>query len=380
MQTASSFQPRRPVVPSSGGGHALPCKSRRAGETIHGSGWVGKFRLATLLAKPTGGATLALETDLRLAGLTRPTSSSTPMEEYMELRHIKYFLTVARVRNFRRAAEVLGISQPPLSVQIRQLEEELGVTLFERTSRGTLLTRPGREFLAHAESIIEKVKVAKDAAMEAAGVQNGTLRVGCTFSSAYFYLLPKIIDDFRSVHPSAHVEITESHTIEQITKISQGDMDVGFVREPTYKIDDDMEIHKIWTEHLSLVLRRDSPLAHLDAASINDLRGIPLISYNLDRGIGLGYVLNRLCRNNGFEPNIIQIGGSITFIFGLVSAGLGAAIVPTTTKILQIETLKFIPIVNSDARCNLYMAHRSGVKDTLLREFTTIAMKSYGEG
>src|SRR4051812_18327058 len=153
------------------------------------------------------------------------------MIENIELRHLRYFVAVAEELHFGRAARRLGIAQPPLSLQIQRLEAELGVSLFDRTSRRVELTPAGHTLLEEGKRVIENFYSATDAARRAARGETGSL-TGAFAASVMFLSLPKIIRRFRDEFPGVRLELRELPTGMQIAALRTGDLDIGFLREP----------------------------------------------------------------------------------------------------------------------------------------------------
>src|SRR3954469_15451673 len=171
----------------------------------------------------------------------------------IELRHLRYFVAVAEELHFGRAARRLGITQPPLSLQIQRLEAELGVGLFERTKRRVQLTPAGRTLLEESRNVIAEFSGALDATRRAALGETGSLTVAFA-ASVMFLSLPKIIRRFREQFPGVRLELPELSTGLQIAALRTGDIDVGFLREsPT---DDAILTETVMRERLVLALSK----------------------------------------------------------------------------------------------------------------------------
>src|SRR4051812_1647197 len=180
------------------------------------------------------------------------------MADNIELRHLRYFVAVAEELHFGRAAKRLGIAQPPLSLQIQRLEAELGVALFERTSRRVELTAAGHALLEDGKRVIEDFYSATDAARRAARGETGSLTVAFA-ASVMFLSLPKIIRRFREQFPSVRLELRELSTGLQIAALRRGDLDIGFLREPP--TDDAFVTETVMRERLVLALSKRHELA-----------------------------------------------------------------------------------------------------------------------
>jgi DNA-binding transcriptional LysR family regulator len=244
----------------------------------------------------------------------------------MELRDLRSFVAVAQHRNFSRAAEQLHVSQPALSEQIRKLEDELGAALFERTSRGAVLTDAGEAFLPQARGVLAQADVAAESVRMVAEGVAGTLTIGF-IDSAALGILPALIRRFTARYPNVKLRLRELGTRRQLEAVEAGEIDVGIVRGPVWNAG--LAGTLIATESLLLALPAEHRLAHEDAVRLTDLRDEGFITYPADRGAGLYEETLRLCHDAGFDPTIVQEANEITTIIGMVAAGLGVAIVPS---------------------------------------------------
>lgn len=148
----------------------------------------------------------------------------------MELRHLRYFLAVAEERNVTRAAERLGIGQPPLSQQIHALEDELGVRLFRRTGHGVVLTEAGEAFAADAKRLVDDARLAVEKAQSAGRGEIGQLNIGFTGSAAFNPVVSKLIRSYRQAYPNVMLTLTEGNTAQLLAHLDAGRVDVAFVR------------------------------------------------------------------------------------------------------------------------------------------------------
>src|SRR4029078_2770753 len=180
------------------------------------------------------------------------------MTEQLELRHLRYFIAVAEELHFGRAARKLGITQPPLSLQIQRLEAELGVQLFERTNRRVQLTPAGKTLLEEGRHVVSAFSSATDAARRAARGETGSLTVAFA-ASVMFLSLPRIIRRFRAQFPSVRLELRELPPGSQIVALRNGELDIGFLREPPP--DAELTTETVMREELLLALSTRHALA-----------------------------------------------------------------------------------------------------------------------
>lgn len=253
----------------------------------------------------------------------------------MELRHLRYFVAVAEERTFTRAAERLGIQQPPLSQQIRALESELGFTLFHRVPKGVELTRGGLVFLDEARAIIERVGVATSRAARSAQGEDGILRLGVTTSAAAHEVVPNIIRTFRSAYPRVAIEVRDGNAADLTDAVENERIDVAILRSPVSR-SQDLLFHTISAQELLAVLPIEHPIAR--AARMRTppyvrLRELAKESFLLVRrpgAPGLYADFVAACRRAGFEPTIGAEIPSMHINVMLVAAGLGVSVVPAS--------------------------------------------------
>lgn len=290
----------------------------------------------------------------------------------MELRHLRYFVAVAETLNFTRAAERLHIGQPPLSMQIRDLETEVGALLFARSRRKVELTEAGRRFLAHARAILAQAELAADEARRAARGEAGELRVGITSSLPYTAILPRVLGSFRRRHPEVRLQLQEMFTSEQFEALTRDRLDVGLVRQDATRAPPGIAIREIGRDSLRLVIHAAHPLAARMSVSFRELAGEEFISFPADAGTGLPAILQRLSRAAGFEPRIVQTAGEATTQIGLVAAGLGLALLPGPLECVRIPNVRYLPVVDAGADFPLSVACRADQSSPVVQRFLEV--------
>ena len=290
----------------------------------------------------------------------------------MELRHLRYFVAVAEELNFTRAAARLHIGQPPLSMQIRDLEGEMGVRLFERTQRRVALTPAGQCLLEHAYRILGGVREAVEAAQRAARGELGELRVGFTSSLPFTDLLPDALHAYRRRFPAVRLQLNEMFTPEQFGALARGELDVGFVRLQGGRAPDGIALREIARNPLRLVVNASHRLAGAAAVSFAELRDEDFIGFPADVGTDLPAVLRGLCRQAGFEPRIVQTAREATTQIGLVGAGLGVAVLPAPLETVRMARVRYLPIIDADAQFRLAVATVEGAPSPLLQGFLDV--------
>jgi DNA-binding transcriptional LysR family regulator len=255
----------------------------------------------------------------------------------MELRHLRYFVALAEELHFTRAARRLGISQPPLSQQIGQLEAELGTLLFERARRRVALTEAGRVLLVEARTTLAQAARAEMLARRAGRGEIGELRVGLFASAPLSPVFRRAVLAFRQKLPNVHLTLEECPTLQQIEALRRRQLDAGFLRCPSAAdLPSDIVARELFHENLVVVMRRDHPLARSHPATLKPeaLAGEKMIVFSRSVGTTLHTQVDTLCRRVGVNPEIAQEVRENSTLMGLVGAGLGIAVVPASlTKI-----------------------------------------------
>jgi DNA-binding transcriptional LysR family regulator len=248
------------------------------------------------------------------------------MTQEIEIRHLRYFLAVAETLHFGKAAATLGIAQPPLSQQIKNLERILGYALFDRTTRGVRLTRVGQFFVERARQTLAKMRDDVQMTRRLGAGKEGVLNVGFS-GSAMLTALPKAIESYRRMFPNVELQLRELVTAEQIPALLDGSLSLGFLRdgEPT----SGLAIEPILRETFVVVLPAAHKLAKKKRAILPvELKDEPFVFF--DRRMG-SLAFDRAiacCEDAGFRPNIVQYAPQWTTALRLIAAGLGVSLAP----------------------------------------------------
>jgi DNA-binding transcriptional LysR family regulator len=277
------------------------------------------------------------------------------MNDQVELRHFRYFLAVADELHFGRAAARLGIAQPPLSQQIQRLELALGTRLLDRTSRRVQLTAAGEAFLVQARRVLEAAETAIDAARRAGRGEVGELRVA--FAATVMFLdLPRVIREFRRRYPNVRLDLREMPTGPQLQALRQGDIDIGFVREPSP--DPALEIVTVMREPLRIAVHKSHPLAARPTLAVRDLAGEPFVLFPEVLAPGLYAQVIGLCRAAGFVPEIVEESRELYTSVALVEAGVGVSILPASVEKLGWRGVRYRAIPSAAAETRIAAAWR----------------------
>ncbi|MER6528617.1 LysR substrate-binding domain-containing protein [Streptomyces sp. NPDC001508] len=261
----------------------------------------------------------------------------------MELRHLRYFVTVAEELNFTSAAKVLHISQPPLSQQISQLENELGVVLFERTSRRVAVTQAGQVLLNEARRILANVQQFQQIATGVHGKELGAPLRLASVSSGFSELLPAIIPAFRDLYPNVILFLSSSDPADQVKHLLDGTLDIGILRTDGSSIQG-LDLITIETQEFIAVVPEGHRLSTLQRVPVGALSHEELII--LPRRLSPNYVdaLVAACRAAGFSPRITHQPEDDQVLLGLVACGLGIGLVPECVSPLRLPGTRYLPL------------------------------------
>jgi DNA-binding transcriptional LysR family regulator len=273
----------------------------------------------------------------------------------VELRHLRYFRAVAEELHFGRAAERLHIAQPPLSQQIRQLERELEVSLFTRSTRRVELTAAGEAYLKRAVAVLDAVDDAGQQARRIAQGVEGHLTIGCVGSATYS-VLPRLVRALRDELP--HVEISirgEMLAPAQLDALRAGDVDIALLRPP---VDDvAIRVEVLRRDRLIAALPAEHPLAQRDLLRVGELHGEDFIAHAGRGRSVMGGLLAAICADAGFAPRIRHEVSETSTLVTLVAAGLGVAVVPAPTADLDIAGVTYRQLEPASLGVDLVAAH-----------------------
>ena len=275
----------------------------------------------------------------------------------MELRHLRYFVAVAEELHFGRAAARLGIAQPPLSQQIRQLERELGVELLARTRRRVELTEAGRVYLHEARGILQRSAHATEAARRAARGETGALSVGVVASATYG-LVPRVFRLFRDRHPDVALTLAVLSTGAQVAALRAGQLQLGIARPPFG--DETLVAEPLQEEPVIVALPGGHPLSARRTVPLGALAREPFVLFPRDRRPGWYDFMTGLCREAGFEPVVGQDAPELATAMALVAAGCGVTLVPASVKDLRRSGVDYRAISDPAPRTRLVALRRPG--------------------
>jgi DNA-binding transcriptional LysR family regulator len=283
----------------------------------------------------------------------------------MELRHLRYFVAVAEELHFGRAAQRLGIAQPPLSQQIRRLEEELGITLLQRTKRRVELTEPGRIFLDGARQTLEQAAAAARMAQRAERGEIGRLAVGFVGPGNW---LPLVLRPFRARHPGVELTLHQLGTARQVDALKAGRLDVGLLRPPLSG-GQGLSLETVAREAIVAALPRGHRLGTRRRVLLKGLKDEPFVLFPRAEGPGFYDQIVALCHKAGFSPRVVQEAAEMRTILNLVAGAVGVSLVPKPSSDLRLAGAVYRPLQGPTSWTELALAWRDGDDRPALRAF-----------
>jgi len=277
----------------------------------------------------------------------------------IDLRLLRYFIAVAEEGHLTKAALRIGIQQPPLSQQIRALEKELGVTLFNRLPRGMELTASGHALLVDAQAILAQMESTIAGVRRIAQGERGRLALGFTESAALQPFIPAVIRAFRLVAPEVVLSVEESNTTELVEALRQKRLEIAFIRSPVGNAEG-LKTETMLVEKMILALPASHVLAGKRRKSVA-LRALAEERFILNRrpsGPGLYDTIIAACRVAGFSPQIEQEARKNLSTLSLVAAGMGISIIPASMRHVVLDEVIYLDISDApELRAPLYLAY-----------------------
>src|ERR1700676_2328798 len=295
------------------------------------------------------------------------------MDPNLELRHLRYFVAVADELHFGRAASRLHLSQPPLSQQIRKLEEILGYALFVRTSRSVKLTNAGEAFLERARRTLRNVQRDIDETRSIGQGEVGSLHIGFV-GSAMLTTLPGIFRAYREAYPRVNLSLHEFFTARVVEGLESGTLDAGILRDgDSVKM---LNVTTLFSEPYVAVLPRSHRCAKQKRISPGMLRNEPFVYYPRSAGGRAFEKPLTLFEEYGFRPHIVQEASHWLTILLLVGAGLGVSVAPACVRRIASPEVVCIPLRGAKVVSDIELARAVGDARPIVEHFAHIAINA----
>lgn len=295
----------------------------------------------------------------------------------MDYRQLRYFIAVAEELSFSRAAKRLNVSQPPLSMQVKAIEAELGTCLLARNRRGVELTPAGQLLLDHARRAVRELDAASEAVRRAARGEAGVVRVGFTGSVPMLDMFAELFRTFRAAYPKVRIELQHMSTTKQLKALADADLDAALLRPPfDFKPNGDLQLHAVWHDRLMVFLPTDHPLSRTPHdLTMADIADQDFVGMAPDGGCGVWEQVTAICRRAGFAPQIVQEARELRTVVGLVAAGIGISILPACYQRAGVGSVIAKRLDTPEAETRLMVAMRPASASLLTRRFVDCALQ-----
>lgn len=292
----------------------------------------------------------------------------------MELRHLRYFITVAEELNFSKAALKLYTAQPSLSQQIKDLEEDVGVKLLNRTKRKVELTEEGAVFLEQARLTLAQADKAIAMARQVSQAKQQMLRIGFV-PVAEMKIFPYVLPNLRVQNPDLKIELLSLNNTEQMKLLKKGELDLTFTR---YNFNsDEIESQFVIREPLIFILPKDHPLAKYDRIPVKALNGIDFIIPSAEQSLILHNAILDFAKANGIEFNIVQKTNNILFNINSIGIGLGCTILPGYIAPLTMNNTVIRPLDVELPYLDLYVSYRKDGNSVAVKKFLELLTRVF---
>jgi DNA-binding transcriptional LysR family regulator len=292
----------------------------------------------------------------------------------MDFHRLRYFIAVAEAEHFHHAADRLHVAQPALSRQVKLLEEELGVALFERLGRGVRLTEAGRVFLADTKRALLELDRAREHARQVADGRAGTLRICFIEIASGHGVLPDTIRAFRSSHPNVRLVLQPLDSLAQLTGLQEGKIDVAFLYRGR-TVANGLVSRPIHSEDFVLALPAGHRFAQAPEVRLSDLQNEPFIWSDRSLNPEFDNALMSACLERGLVPHIVQETSSSAHIVSLVAVGIGVGLVPASARWRLQQGVVLRPVTDLELKFQIDITWRDDNRSAPLRHFTELAFR-----
>jgi DNA-binding transcriptional LysR family regulator len=294
----------------------------------------------------------------------------------MELRQIRSFLSIAETLHFGRTAELIHLSQPALSLQIRALEEEVGVRLLERNRRKTTLTAAGIAFRDDATAALSQLDQAIRKSRLAASGKLGLLRIGFV-STAGIEIVPNIVRQFRELNPEVGFSLRNILTAEQVRMLETGTLDIGFLRVPIVE-HSTLDVVTVHREPFVLVVPSSHKLAKRKRVRLREVAGQDFVMYERTYAPGFHDLIFGILRGARIAPNVTQTAVEIPMLISLVASGMGITILPASAVTHSVASVVACEILDRIPMVEIAIAVSKRFRTAVVDNFKSFALKTLG--
>src|ERR1700733_10109440 len=291
----------------------------------------------------------------------------------MELRQLRSFLSIAETLHFGRTAELIHLSQPALSLQIKALEEEVGVRLFERNRRKTTLTAAGLAFRDDAAAALSQLEQAIRGARRAASGKLGLLRIGFV-STAGSEIVPNIVRQFKESNPEVEFSLRNILTAQQVQMLETGSLDIGFLRLPLGE-QSALDVVTVHREPFVLVVPSSHKLAKRKRVRLREVAGQDFVMYERTYATGFHDLIFGMLRDAGIIPKVCQTAGEMPMLISLVDSGVGVAILPASAVKRSVASVVACEIADKIPMSEIGIAVQKGSRAPVLDNFRSLALE-----
>jgi DNA-binding transcriptional LysR family regulator len=289
----------------------------------------------------------------------------------MELRHLKYFVAVAEERHFTRAAQRLGMAQPPLSHQIQKLEHEVGTLLFRRLTRGVELTEAGHVLYEDARKMLDLAERAFSRVQSAARGQTGSVRVGFASSTVFHPIVSRIVRTYRESHPHVSICPSESNISSLVEGLIEEQIDVAIIRQ-TSLVTERLHPVPLLDEKMLLVLPPDHRLSRSARIPLVEMASEQLILFPRAIAPVLYDDVISACQRAGFSPKLGQESTQVASAVSMVAAGFGITVVPDSIRLVHPGGVTYHEIAGPQPLAHILAAYRSDERSKVVRDFVNV--------
>ncbi len=293
----------------------------------------------------------------------------------MDLKQLQCFVTLAEIGNIRRAASLLALSQPALSMRLQRLEQQLGYTLFEREPRGVRLSERGHRLLPHARRLLELAAETGEAAAQIGRGAFDRLAIGVTPIAA-LSIFPRAVRAFSLAHPAVALALTEGLSHELEDAVAQRRLDFAIVHPPSSR--DDLVVQEVARERFVAAVPAAHRLAAQASIAVGDLRDVPVLAVRRDVGPAVFDRLASHFTRGGIAARFDQCASSSISLLGLVSAGLGVGLVVESLRCLDQPGVRFIDLGEEPPTLGYALCHRADLPGAVRHAFVEAVAASRG--